>query len=350
MHRWILTLAGCVAFAGPAAASELPVVASIKPVHALVASVMEGVGTPTLLIPASASPHTFSLAPSQARALSRAKVVFWIGHELETALEKPIESLSENARVVGLAEVEGITKRSLDRDEHDDGHEKDDHHDAKKDDDHDHGHGHAHDAKKQHDHDDAHAKEDHAEDKHDDHDHGHGHAHGSDDVHIWLDPENARAMVSAIRDALSAAAPEHAAVFKANAKTLDAELAQLTARITEQMAPVRNHAYIVFHDALMHFEDRFGLTRSNAITISPERRPSARRIAELRHEVKDRDVRCIFIEPQFDPGIAEVVAEGSSARIATVDILGANLEAGADRYGDLIDRLAGAMHDCLDDH
>ncbi len=109
---------------GPANADGLNVVASIKPVHSLVAGVMGNTGTPHLLLTGSNSPHTYSMRPSDAEALSKADVVFWIGEELETFLERPISNLGTDARAVALIHVPGMTLLNFrDGDAHEHEHE-----------------------------------------------------------------------------------------------------------------------------------------------------------------------------------------------------------------------------------
>ena len=99
-----------IAFATPASATEpARVVATIKPIHSLVAAVMQGAGAPRLLIGGGASPHAYSLKPSDARALQNADVIFWVGRDLETFLEKPLTALPKTARVVELAAAPGMT-------------------------------------------------------------------------------------------------------------------------------------------------------------------------------------------------------------------------------------------------
>ena len=90
------------------AMETLRAVASIKPIHSLVAGVMEGAGEPRLLIGSGASPHTYSLKPSDARALQNAQIVFWVGEDLETFLVKPLAALPKTARVIKLAEAPGV--------------------------------------------------------------------------------------------------------------------------------------------------------------------------------------------------------------------------------------------------
>src|SRR3546814_20182729 len=80
MRRFLLTgglaAAAIVGLCGPVAAA-VTVVASIKPVHSLVAGVMAGAGSPHLIVQGGASPHAISLMPSDATALPEAAVVFW---------------------------------------------------------------------------------------------------------------------------------------------------------------------------------------------------------------------------------------------------------------------------------
>ena len=66
----------------------------IKPIHSLVSSVMEGIAVPLLLVEVG-SPHTYSLKPSQAKYLQEADAVFWVAHDVETFLEKPLNSIPQ---------------------------------------------------------------------------------------------------------------------------------------------------------------------------------------------------------------------------------------------------------------
>lgn len=310
---------------GPAWAAEPAVVATIKPLHSLVAAVMQGVGTPTLLIPGTTSPHSFSLKPSDARTLENAAVVFWIGPDLETALEHPLETLAAKATVETMMSAPGITQRDFAEDH-----------------DHDHGHGADH---KDHDHKDHGHKE---PEKKESEEHGHDH-HGAHDPHIWLDPENARAMVAAIAGTLSQAMPEHAAAFAANADSISAEIGRLGEDVTATLEPVWFKPFLTFHDSLGHFEARYGLAKGEAIMVNPEIKPGAKRIAELREEIEEEGFVCVFIEPQFDPSIAEVIVEGSDAKIATLDPLGSALKEGPGMYPALIRGIAQTLHDCMAD-
>ena len=90
--------------------ADIKVVTSIKPVHSLVSGVMVGVGNPSVIIEGAGSPHTYSLKPSQAKQLQDAKLVFWMGDELETFLEGPIENIAQNATAIKLIDAHGLKK------------------------------------------------------------------------------------------------------------------------------------------------------------------------------------------------------------------------------------------------
>jgi zinc transport system substrate-binding protein len=160
------------ALSAPAFADGPNVVTTIKPVHSIAAAVMEGVGTPHILIDGAASPHGFALKPSQAFLLEGADVVFWVGPELTSSLEKPISSMADKAARVELLDVEGIEQLKWREGDQFDSHDHGDHDDHGHDDHADHGHDdHAHDHEK------TAEKHDHG---HDDHDHDKDHAHDDD--------------------------------------------------------------------------------------------------------------------------------------------------------------------------
>ena len=305
------------------------VVASIKPVHSLVSAVMAGIGEPHLIIRGAQSPHTFSMRPSDAAALARARVIFLIDEHKEVALANPIANLGDEALVVQLAGAEGLVLKPLREGGAFEAHEHGEHDEAE------------HEEEADHDED----EDDHHED--DAHDHGHDHEHGEVDFHVWLDPENAVLMTYAIVDALIEADPENAATYDANANALIDRLDALLAEIDAELAPVRHRPFIVLHDAYVYFEDRFNLNAAGSITINPERAPGVQRITEIRDKVQELGSVCVFAEPQFDSRIIDVVTEGTNARSGTIDPLGAAIEDGPELYFTLIRELAAAFKECL---
>lgn len=309
MPRRLLAAAIAVAIGGISPAAAVDVVATVKPVHSLVARVMAGIGEPALLMSGTASPHTWSLRPSDARRLQGADLVVWVGPTLETPLAKPLAALARDAKVMTLSETEGV--RMLP------------------------------------------AREGGPWGAGDDHGHGHGHSAGRKgeaeevDGHFWLDPRNTRAAVNAVAERLAAIDAANAGRYRANARAAAAELEALERELAERLAPVRGRPFLVFHDAYQYLERRYELNAVGAITVSPERKPGARRIQALRQQVRRSGAACVFREPQFDPGLVATVTEGTSAKAAVLDPLGAAIPEGPGFYPDLMRGLATALADCL---
>ena len=319
------------------AKAETKVVASIKPIHSLISYVMDGVGTPGLLVDGSSSPHTFQLKPSHATMLQEADIVFWIGEDLESFLETPLESIAKDAKQVTLMESEDIEMLKFREknvfDDHDDHGDEHDDHDE---------HGDEHDEHEEHEeHGDEH---DEHEDEHDDHAHHDGHNHGEFDIHFWLDPEIAKTIVQIAAKEISEIDPANASKYEANAAKALNKLDQL---INDTRGKINKDAtYVVFHDAFQYFEQRFGIEVIGALTVNPEILPGAKQLAEIREVIEHESVNCLFSEPQFNPTIAETIASDTGVKAAVLDPLGAELEPGKDLYFDLISDMASSFESC----
>ena len=315
--------------------AEIKVVASIKPIHPLVSYVMDGVGTPSILVDGSSSPHTFQLKPSHAQMLQDADIVFWIGEDLESFLETPLESIATNAKKITLMELDDIELLKF-REKHifeeHAGH--DDHGDEH--DEHEEGHD---------EHEDGHDEHEEGHDEHED-EHGHhdGHNHGEFDIHFWLDPVIAKVIVKNVAEELSNIDVANKAAYEANASKAISELDEL---IAETKLKINKDAtYVVFHDAYQYFEERFGIEVLGALSVNPEILPGAKQLAEIREVIEHENVNCIFSEPQFNPSIAKTIAADTGVKAAVLDPLGAELDPGKDLYFDLIADMASSFSGC----
>jgi zinc transport system substrate-binding protein len=317
-----------LAAAASAAAPGPDVVVTIKPIHSLVTRLMQGVGTPTLLVEGASTPHAFALKPSGARAINSADIFIRVAPRVEPFTEKIIGTLPDSVRVVTLAQAPGLKLRGLRASGTFERHG---------------GSGDAHD-------DDAHAEGGHGEDEHQDDaaDIAPDIATGNVDGHVWLDPDNAKAIVAYLADVLSERAPGHADKIRANARALQADLDALTAELTAKTAPLRDKPFVVFHDAYQYFEQRFGLDAVGAITVSPDVPPSAKRLTELRHKIRQLKAVCVFAEPMFQPHLVDAVTEDTGARSGTLDPLGTALEPGGELYFTLLRSLAAGLSSCLE--
>ena len=308
----IISIISLLSFASYSNA-ETKVVTSIKPLHSLVSYVMDGVGTPDILVDGSSSPHTFQLKPSHATMLQEADIVFWIGEDLETFLETPLESIAKNSRHITLMDSDEIELLKFREKNIFDGHDE---------------------------HGDEHADE--HGDEHDDH--HDGHAHGEHDIHFWLDPEIAKTIVKIVTRELSEIDPTNASTYKSNSIKAVNEIDQL---ISDTRSKINSNAsYVVFHDAYQYFEKRFGVEVVGALTVNPEVLPGAKQLAEIREVIEHENINCLFSEPQFNPSIADTIAKDTGVKAAVIDPLGAELDPGKDLYFDLIGNIATSFESC----
>jgi zinc transport system substrate-binding protein len=289
--------------AAPVHAADAPrVVVSIKPLHSLVAGVMEGVATPALLVEGSASPHTFALRPSQARALRQADILFYMGDTFEVFLQRTLAALPPRVQAVAMEKQPGMTLYPLREGgiwaPHDHGHE-------------------------------AHEE------------------HEGPDLHAWLDVHNAKAIVRAAAQALDARDPAHKAQYDANAARLLQKLDDLDSGMKSRMAPLREKPYIVFHDAYQYFERAYGLTSGGSILVQPDTPPGPQHLAGIREKIRAGQALCLFREPQFDPRVADSIARESAVREGVLDPEGANVPDGPQLYFTVMDNVAKGFEACL---
>lgn len=310
LRRLVLGLVPLILASVQTEAAEPPrVIASINPLYSLAAIVMDGVGKPTLLMRTNASPHTYTLRPSDARNIERANVIFWIGPGYESFMAKAVASLPRQARVVEMSKLADVRLLPLRE-----------------------GGVWAEDA---------------------DHDHGHAHGAGSanvqaeQDMHLWLDTDNAKAIAKAMAASLAEVDPANAERYRANADKLAAQLDSLDNELRAKLAPVAHRPYIVFHDAYHYLERRYELTPAGSITVSPDRVPGPRRLSDLRRAVIDRKAACIFSEPQFTSSLVATVANGTRARSGVLDPLGVATGDGKDGYFNMMRGLASSLVTCL---
>ena len=295
--------------------ADIKVVTSIKPIHSLASYLMDGVGKPDLIVDGYASPHGFALKPSHAKMIQNADLIFWVGEDLENFLEKPLKSIAKKAEKIELMEIKGLKKLEFRERNIFEGH-----------DDHEH---------------DEHKEHGHKEDKHDDH---HEHAHGEHDPHIWLDPMNAKVMLSEMAEHLIKKDQENASKYKANLKNAHKDLDKLTKKVKSDLN--KDFKSIVFHDAYQYFEKRFDVNVLGAFTVNTDVLPGAEQLSEIREIIEHEKVSCVFSEPQFNPDIIKAVAKDTNIKTGVIDPLGATLNPGKTLYFDLIGNMSKSFKGC----
>jgi zinc transport system substrate-binding protein len=311
----ISTLIGILAFSTISKA-DLKVVTSIKPIHSLASYIMDGVGSPGLIVDGYNSPHSFQLKPSHAKMLEQADIIFWIGEDLENFLEKPLATIAKKAEKIELLEIKGIKKLKFRERNIFEEHDHDDH--------------------------DGHAKK--KKDDHDDHDDHDGHGHGEYDPHIWLDPINAKIILKEMTEHLIENDNKNASTYKKNLDNALKDVDKLTMDVMTELN--QSVSSIVFHDAYQYFEERFNVNILGAFTVNTDVMPGAEQLAEIREIIEHDKVSCVFSEPQFNPDIIKAVAKDMNIKTGVIDPLGATLNPGKDLYFDLIRNMSASFKGC----
>lgn len=295
-------------------ATRATVLTSIRPLAFIAAAIADGVTPVEVLLPSTASPHDYNLRPSDLRRLHAAELIVWVGPELESFLSKPLQAmtvpqllLSQVAAIRPLLRVDkGITE--TDHVESDGG--------------------------------------DCVETKpaapccmHP----------ASYDVHIWLSPQVARQIARQIQTTLLEAHPQYHSRLVTNLIQFEQQLNQVEQAIRSQLSPLGQRGYFVFHDAYRYFESYFGLQQRGYFTINPLLAPGAQRLQQIRRQLQQPGVICLFTEPQFKPRIIESIARGTRARVATLDPLGSELPVVRESYLHFLTQLAQQFADGLQD-
>mgnify|MGYP000126735887 CR=1 FL=1 len=291
------------------------VAVDIAPIHSLVSQVMEGVGQPDLLIPAEASPHEYTLRPSQAKALSDADIVFWTNEALTPWLEKALDNIAHSAQKVELLALEGTVTHSYREGATFESHEH---------------HNEEHSTEEEH-----HEETEH----HDDHD--------EVDPHAWLDPQNAKTWLAKMAQILGKRDPANAHIYAENAAKAVIKLDVLIHSTQSAIDTIGEPKFIVFHDAYQYFEKRFGISAAGSISVGDAEDPSPARIKEIQNTVNELGVTCVFTEPQFNPGLVRNVFEGTKVTtMGVMDPLGSDIKIGSNHYFRLIESMTNSLKSC----
>ena len=300
---------------GTASANIPKVVTDIPITHSLVTRVMAGIGMPDLIVDRGASPHEYSLRPSNAASLEVADLVFWISNGLTPWLDDALNTLARNAKVIELMDAKGATVLSFREgatfETHSHQHKQD-------------------------------------EDGHDEHKHDEDeHATGNVDPHGWLDPYNGRIWLDVIATALSKIDPTNSDIYFANATQAKADIDTVISELEETLAEFRGTNFIVYHDAYQYFEKRFDVLAAGSISLGDVSDPSPARIAEVRKIVEELGITCVFSEPQFNSELVRTVSDGVSVKTRVIDPLGTQFTLGPDFYLNVLRGIAQSMASCL---
>jgi zinc transport system substrate-binding protein len=243
------------------------------------------------------SPHDYALRPSDVKKLRDADLVVWFGPELEAFMVTLMEG---EDNTLTISEVPNLDLRdySISGDDHD---------------------GHDHE----------------------------GHSHGSLDPHFWLGPKQVNVVARAITEKMINIDPVNRSKYQQNLEAFISKLQMTTLKIDTQFKPIRDKGYFVFHDGYGYFEEFFHLNHLGYFTVSPERKPGARTLIQIKQRLAKGDVHCVFSEPQYTPAVIETVVRGSNVNTGVLDPLASDIADQDGAYFAFLEQLANQFESCL---
>ncbi len=259
-------------------AEKIKVIASIYPLGDFVKQVAGDNVDVRVLLPPGASPHTFEPTSKAIKDVSEARVFIKVGSGLEFWAEKIIKS-SGNKKLIVIDCSKGLSLIKL--------------------------------QEKQHNH------------------------HISEyDPHIWLDPLNVIKIIDKILKTLSEVDPSNAALYRKNAELYKESILKLDGEIANSVKNLKIKEYVTFHPAWNYFSKRYGLKVAGVIEESPGKEPGPKHIDKIIKEIKRIGSKVVFVEPQFNPKIASVIAKEANAQIVYLDPIGG--QKGKETYIDMM--------------
>ncbi|MDU8924218.1 zinc ABC transporter substrate-binding protein ZnuA [Pasteurellaceae bacterium LIM206] len=308
------------------------IVTSIKPLGFIASSIADGVTDTEVIVPAGASPHDYSLKPSDVQQLKSTGLLLWIGEDVDGFLAKSIKSI-DGKKVINISELEAI-KPLLSKAAHH-------HHDG---DEGENEHHHDHD-KGSHQHEEhAHSGHQH---EHEAHDHDHDHDGLSTNWHVWYSPAISQVVAQQVADKLTAQFPAQKERIAQNLAEFNHALTAQGEKIQAQLVPFKDKGFYVFHDAYGYFNDTYGLQQTGYFTINPLVAPGAKTLAIIKEEIAEHKVSCLFAEPQFTPKVIESLSKGTGVHVGHLDPMGEKVALGKDSYAKFLQLTADSYAECL---
>lgn len=296
------------------------ILTSVRPLGFIASSIADGVTQTQVLVPAGASPHDYSLKPSDVKRVRDAEFVLWVGEDIDAFLEKSIEKRDPKT-VLTISDIKGLESLLGETSAH--------HHD------HEHGHD--------HDHDHQHSDHDH------EHEHEHEHEHGEleQDWHVWFSPAISQRVAEQLAEQLIQHYPQQKEKITANLAEFTQQLTEKNSKLSKQLSAFADKGFYVFHDAYRYFENAYGLKQTGYFTINPLIAPGAKKLAEIKQEIEEHKVQCLFAEPQFTPKVIETLQKGTDVKVGKLDPMGEKVSLGKGSYSAFLQQIADDFSVCL---
>lgn len=285
-HPFLFLCAAMSLLLASAAQAKPLVLSSLKPLTLIAQEITGSSAELDTLLPATASHHNHPLKVSDHARLQKADVILWVGPELESFLQKPVANLP-SAKIITAYGLVGM-HWPVEAAEAD----------------------------------------------------GHHHEH---DPHLWLDPRNAILVAQALTAKLAQVDAANAAQYRANLALFVSNVTKLDQKLQASLKPLAGIGFAVYHEGFGHFVGRYGLKQLDYVTFTPEQKPGAKHMHQLREKLA-KEGKCLFLEPYNDMQSARELAQDLHLSLGTLDALGSQ---GAATYQQLLEQMAEAFSACL---
>jgi zinc transport system substrate-binding protein len=163
------------------------------------------------------------------------------------------------------------------------------------------------------------------------------------DPHVWLSPE----LAIEISKRIAEWNPADVEQAKKDHQTFTRELTVLVTASKAQLAPLKHHGFFVFHQAYDYWFQAIDIEQLGAFTLSPERKPGARRVQIMRNQLQNKEVSCVLSEPQFSPALINTVVNGLPIQQGELDPLAGASALTETAYIDWLSDMTETLAECL---
>ena len=263
------------------------IVVSIKPIHSIVSSLTQGVSTPKLLLSGRESAHHAHLKPSQLSLLEQADLVVIVHPEFEEGLSKSIGNIPVE-KIFTVDQVE-VGKH----DEHD---------------------------------------------EHDEHDKNH---------HSWLSIQRMQQFSQKLGERLMQIDPKNTAIYNKNLTNLKQKLVNLQSASQQQLSSHTNQPLITYNNAFKHFIAGHQLVQVESVSQQHGENLSIFKILKAKQRIQKHQISCLLFTTEIPQKRINTLTEGLSINTADIDIIGFDIQPGADHYFKLMQNIAQKTSQCL---
>lgn len=278
------------------------ILVTIKPLYSLVAHLTDGIESPVLLMKQAQSPHHYNMRPSERRLLAQARLIVWIGPQMESHISKIVQQ--QNATVVSAMNASDLLLL-----------------DARN------KHTHGHSSERRH----SNTESDSTSDRY--------------DPHIWLSAHNAIAISKHVSQQLIITDPDNSQRYQHNLQQLINKINTLSSRLKAQLQN-SNQPFITYHDAFQYFENEHQLRYIDSINFNEETGSSLKHLRKIKKSINEMAITCLLYQPP-KPDIVETLVTNTAIKAFALDPLGQTIKDNKNAWFIIMQNMAQNFKSCL---